>query len=147
MKYDDASWHSGGDFPDDLPPSAGATHIGLYLAWAVLAGLGSEEVFKDFSEEIKLIKSRKATPASVVLSMDGKMTEDEFSEEGNGFTQGYYEDSFGVLFAQYFLDDYGVLSSKDQSSFYYIADSWDNFDILKPILDQRLSEWRSLKKG
>jgi len=40
MKYDDASWHYGGDFPDDLPDEAGATHTGMFLAWALLSGLG-----------------------------------------------------------------------------------------------------------
>ena len=36
MKYDDAGWHVGGDFPDDLPPEAGATHIGMFAAWCML---------------------------------------------------------------------------------------------------------------
>jgi hypothetical protein len=33
MKYDDASWHYGGDFPADLPREAGSTHIAMFLAW------------------------------------------------------------------------------------------------------------------
>ncbi|WP_441328174.1 DUF7832 domain-containing protein [Mesorhizobium album] len=33
MKYDDASWHSGGNFPRELPPEAGATHIAMFVAW------------------------------------------------------------------------------------------------------------------
>ena len=33
-KYDDASWHYGGDFPKDLPIEAGATHTGMFLALA-----------------------------------------------------------------------------------------------------------------
>ncbi len=33
-KFDDASWHSGGDdFPEDLPEDNGATHIGFILTW------------------------------------------------------------------------------------------------------------------
>ncbi|RML48695.1 DUF7832 domain-containing protein [Pseudomonas avellanae] len=32
MKYDDASWHYNGNFPSDLPDTAGATHIGMFLA-------------------------------------------------------------------------------------------------------------------
>src|SRR6266404_3538306 len=36
MKYDDASWHYGGDFPEDLPREAGATHTGMFVAWALL---------------------------------------------------------------------------------------------------------------
>jgi hypothetical protein len=39
MKYDDASWHCAGDFPKDLPEAAGATHTGMFLAWALLSGL------------------------------------------------------------------------------------------------------------
>lgn len=39
MKYDDASWHVGGDFPKELPPEAGATHIGMFAAWCMLNGL------------------------------------------------------------------------------------------------------------
>ena len=43
MKYDDASWHSEGDFPDDLPEEAGGTHIGMFFAWALLSGMGGDE--------------------------------------------------------------------------------------------------------
>lgn len=37
MKYDDASWHYGGEFPDDLPPTAGATHNTLEAPNAMCA--------------------------------------------------------------------------------------------------------------
>ena len=43
-KYDDAYWHYRGEFPTELPASAGATHIGMFVAWALLAGLGRELV-------------------------------------------------------------------------------------------------------
>jgi hypothetical protein len=36
MKYDDASWHFGGEFPKDLPEEAAATHTGMFVAWAFL---------------------------------------------------------------------------------------------------------------
>ena len=39
MKYDDWSWHSGREFPAGLPPEAGAIHIGMFVAWALLHGL------------------------------------------------------------------------------------------------------------
>lgn len=32
VKYDYASWHYGGDFPEGLPETAGGTHMGMYLA-------------------------------------------------------------------------------------------------------------------
>ena len=40
MKYDDASWHYGGDFPSELSSDAGATHIGMFVTWALLVDLG-----------------------------------------------------------------------------------------------------------
>lgn len=39
MKYDDSTWHTDGDFPADLPPEAGATHIGMFMAWALAQNL------------------------------------------------------------------------------------------------------------
>ncbi len=33
IKYDGVSCHYEGDFPTDLPNDAGATHIGIFLAW------------------------------------------------------------------------------------------------------------------
>ena len=50
MKYDEASWHYGGDFPADLPASAGATHIGLFLAWMLIKGFASEELADDAAQ-------------------------------------------------------------------------------------------------
>ena len=39
MSYDKADWHSGGNYPADLPSDNGGTHIGMFLAWAILRGL------------------------------------------------------------------------------------------------------------
>ena len=33
MKYDDASWHYGGNFPKGLSRKNGATHIAFFLVW------------------------------------------------------------------------------------------------------------------
>ena len=51
MKYDDASWHFGGDYPEDLPDENGATHIGMFLAWCIAHNFFSEELEEDFEEE------------------------------------------------------------------------------------------------
>ncbi len=41
MKYDDASWHFGGDYPSDLPQENACTHTGVFLAWALKTKLGA----------------------------------------------------------------------------------------------------------
>lgn len=32
-KYDDVSWHYGGDFPKELTEKNASTHIGMFIGW------------------------------------------------------------------------------------------------------------------
>ena len=52
-KYDDASWHYGGDFPDDLPEENGATHIGMFLNWCIDNDLISEFQIEESGEDVQ----------------------------------------------------------------------------------------------
>jgi hypothetical protein len=45
-KYDDASWHSRGDFSKALAAQGSRTHIGMFLTWAVSHGLVSDELLE-----------------------------------------------------------------------------------------------------
>ena len=65
MKYDDASWHYGGKFPKNLPPEAGATHTGMFVAWALLNGLAGELYSTDFPDQIPKLVSR-SNPRKIV---------------------------------------------------------------------------------
>ncbi len=138
MKYDDASWHYGGDFPDDLPNEAGATHIGMFVAWALLIDLGGSIHLEDYPEEFAKLRSREVTPAQFFLqACDEKFTDDDLSEEGNAFAQFYYEPDDAN-----YLEDYVMILCQNLPSLYHVADTWDNFELLKPILDERFSSWR-----
>lgn len=54
MKLDDASWHfSSPDFPKDMAAKAGATHIGMFFAWATLNDMLSDELKADLEDELK----------------------------------------------------------------------------------------------
>jgi hypothetical protein len=138
MKYDDASWHSGGDFPKDLSPDAAFTHTGLYLAWAVMADLGSKELHDDFGEELAKLSARLTPPCQVYRAMDGKLTDEDLSEEGNAFTKAYFDLDVGQ-----YLKDYEEVLCEGLPTTYHVADSWENYERLKPILDSRLATWRA----
>ena len=134
MAYDKADWHLEGEFPKDLDHQAAYTHTGLYLAWAMLAGLGSEEVEVDFGEDIEGLRGRSVPPARLYQTMDGSFTKEELSEDGNAFTESY--------FGQY-LKDYQATLCKGLPSLYHAANSWESFDKLKPVLDARLAAWQA----
>jgi hypothetical protein len=143
MKYDDASWHYGGEFPEDLPDEAGATHTGMYLAWALLSGLSGDIHVTDFPEDIPRLQSRVLTPGAFFLSScDGKLTVENLSDEGNAFTAHYFNFESGQYLADY-EETLGQDMPAGPNGLYYVADSWENFDILKPVLDSRLAEWRA----
>lgn len=139
MKYDDASWHYEADnFPKHLPPSAGATHTGMFLAWSILSGMVGELHAEDFPDDIQRLKERSVTPGAYFIQVcDGKFTDEELNEAGNQFAQEYFDFENG----RYLQDYENVLGSGDESNLYAVADTWANFDRLKPVLDQRFKEW------
>jgi len=51
MKYDDASWHYDGDYPEDLPIENTSTHIGMFLKWCICKNFYSEFLMEDSEEE------------------------------------------------------------------------------------------------
>lgn len=137
MKYDDASWHYGGNFPDDLPDEAGATHAGMFLAWVVLAGLGGEGL-DDVAEDVERLRARELTPGRFLLEVcDETLTSDDLGGEADEFCRAYY-----VAEEDGYLADYDDVLGGELPSLYHVADSWENFDRLRPVLDRRLAQWR-----
>ena len=135
MKYDDASWHSGADFPADLPPEAGATHTGMFLAWALLSGLAGELHETELPDDLEQLRRREVTPGSFFLATcDGKFTDEDLSPEGNAFADHYFDLEKGQ-----YLADYDQVLSGELESQYLGPDSWESFDRIRPLLDEGLS--------
>jgi hypothetical protein len=139
VKYDDASWHhGGGDFPEDLPEEAAATHTGMFLAWALMSGFAGPIYLDDPSESISKLQARSLTPGQFFLdTSDGKFVDEDLNEEGNAFAQAYFD-----LKRSRYLSDYEAVLVGDLPSQYHVPDTWRSYDTLKPLLDQRLAEWR-----
>ncbi|HVL29093.1 MAG TPA: hypothetical protein VM326_00055 [Sphingomicrobium sp.] len=146
MKYDDASWHYGGDFPVGLPPEAGATHIAMFVAWAVLNGLAGELHNKDAADELALLRRREVTPAQwFIQTCDEKFTNEDLNDEGNSFASSYYAGGEGLHTAEgTYLADY-CDAFPSANSLYDVEDSWASFDVLAPKLARRLEAWRSCR--
>jgi hypothetical protein len=136
VKYDDASWHYGGDFPNDLPREAGATHIAMFVSWAVLNGLASDYHKVDAAKELAQLRVREITPGQwFIRTCDEKFTDEDLSDEGNSFAISYYGDGGS------YLDDY-CNTFPGVNSLYYVDDNWASFDALAPAIAGRLRAWR-----
>lgn len=139
MDYDDVRWHASDAFPQDLPPAAAATHTGMFVAWALLSGLGVEA----HAEHVFQLAGRLLTPGAFLLAAcDGRFSDEDLTDEGNAFAQAYFDFDTGK-----YLDDYeaavGGSVPPGPQALYYVADTWDNFDRLAPVLDRRFSQWKT----
>lgn len=137
MKYDDASWHYEGTYPADLPYENAATHIGMFLAWAIGRGLASEFFSEECPEDLAGLERRELTPGRFALRViEGKLCEDELSELGNRFAEAYYP-------KRYARDYERVFGADPEQGTYRVEDTWENFACIAAVLDGRYEEWRS----
>lgn len=151
MKYDDASWHFGGDFPKDLPQNAGATHIAMFVSWAVLNDLAGDIHTIDFSDDLAKLQGRQTTPGEWFLRVcDGKFTDEDLNEAGNAFASSYYgnEDDLHIGDGSYLADYEEALTEKKKffskgETLYHVPDSWDTFSVIGSILEVRYANWRN----
>lgn len=140
-KYDDAAWHLARGFPDDIPSSAAATHIGMFFGWAVERGLASPDLEADFPEAFAQFRSKESTGPQLFLACcDGKLTDDDLSDEGARFASDYYD--------QRYFDDYvETAMTSDDASVFHVPDDRPTFERVASMLDQRLEEWRREQKA
>ncbi len=139
MKYDDAEYCFLNFETDRLPNEAGGTHMGMYLAWAASKGL----LDWDFDEEVLApLLAREVTGSQLFFDRcDGKLTDDDFNDVGNAFTASYYEAHFVADYARVFADQIPN-GGETTDDFCSVPDTWDNYDRLAPVLDERFAKWR-----
>jgi hypothetical protein len=128
-------------FPADVPPEAGGTHIGMFVAWALLHGLAGDIHLNQFPEPLARLRERKITPGQFLLeACDGKFTDEDLSELGNRFAEHYYEG--GDVPGHYFAD-YAATVGVETPSIYHVPDSWDTYGQLERVIQNRFEEWQA----
>ena len=145
MAYDRADWHYGGNYPKELPPENGGTHIGFFLAWAITRNLEGEIHTEDEPEikALQAVRDREKTGREFLFQQcDEKFWSDDLNEVGNQFAEWYYNENEEGRPS--YLSDYAVLFSNDlpNGDIYYLDDTWENFEKIASVIDQRFKEWK-----
>jgi hypothetical protein len=132
-KLDDASYHMGADdFPDDAPEENGATHIGMFLTWAIRKGLFACPDAPP--EAVEAVRTGEMSGRDFVLEQYyGKLLSECFTAAGAAFAARHYEA---------YLADFGRLLGKGLRSEYLVEDSPANYEIISKTLDQRWEAFR-----
>jgi hypothetical protein len=146
--YDRADWHSGADnYPADLPPEAAGTHIGMFLAWAILRDRIGGLHLSGSTDALLAVRRRQQTGRDFLYEVcDGKFSDEDLSDEGNALALVYYQDGAEMINANGYLADYESTLGAGLEDLYRVADTWENFDALARVIDRRFEEWRR-KRG
>ncbi len=137
--YDQAREHFLGKFPDELPIEQAYLHIGIYMGWMIESNLYSD-YFLDESE-IQMFRFQRRQISCTVLSevWDGHLGPEMFNDEGNAFCEDYY------LVGDY-VEDYINTLCTSYPTMYHVADTWQNYSLMKEKLNDRFLQWKNRKK-
>ncbi len=141
MSYDRADFdYSTDDAP--LPKGHAGTHIGMFLAWAVLNGLESEYHRQHSAQLLERLRRKEITGRQFFeAACKDRFSEKDLNEEGNQFAQYYYVDAAGRRGA--YFSDYKQVLAAGLPSFWHVADNWQNYEKIAAVITRRYEEWKS----
>jgi hypothetical protein len=138
MKYDDAEYFFLNFETDELENEAGATHIGMFMAWIILHEMVSDEAREHHAEALAKVRAREMTGAQYVIDMqDCKLFDDDLSALGNAFASAYYESEYGPDY----MRAMGV-SNDTADDFCRVEDTWANYAKIARVLDLRFDAFK-----
>jgi hypothetical protein len=128
-----------------LPKGHAATHIGMFLAWAVFNGLENDWHRQHSDELLARLRRREMTGREFFeAACKEQFAEKDLNVEGNEFAEYYYRDAAGER--GLYFDDYKKTLAKGLPSFWHVADTWDNYDKLAPVITGRFQAWKNPPK-
>jgi hypothetical protein len=136
--YDKAKWHyDAANFPKELAPEQGFVHTGMFVGWLIERGLLSSELLEDFPDLGGAFLARSKTGPEVFQLMDGALTDEDLTDEGNDFAETYFDFEKGL-----YVHDYEELLCGDLPTMYHVRDSWENYETLRARIDERFAQWK-----
>jgi hypothetical protein len=138
--FDKAKYHYGGDFPSDIGVFQAYVPTGLFVCWLINNIFFDKDMKQEFNSEITLLKERNISPSTFYHDyLDGVFSSEGFTMEAINFANFYFDFEQGT-----YLNDYAkTLDPNDKlQTLYHIADTWENYDKLKLIIDTRFNQWK-----
>src|SRR5437660_6190476 len=130
---DRADWHYDADnFPDDLPMENGATHIAMFVRWAIERGLFVDDATPP--EMIEAVRTGKMSARDFVLDeLDGKLWPSMLTDECASFAEARWND---------FIEEYAGIPFEGDT-LYHVEDTEENYRLIAAALDKLWSHHAS----
>ena len=147
---DKGDWHFlAEEFPEGAPQEKAGTHMGVYIAWIINNDLIGELYSDECAAEIGMVKERIITGRIFLINeCDFCLTEEEFNDEGLAFTLYYYSDNNlnNDKVVKQYLMDYAEMFIKEPMTFRDVEDTSENYDKIKPVIDELFRSWKAVRK-
>jgi hypothetical protein len=144
MSYDRADFDYSTE-DESLPKGHAATHIGMFLAWAALHGLINDFHEQHSADLLARLGARQITGKQFFEAVcKEQFGEKDLNVEGNTFAESYYRNTDGER-GEYF-SDYKKTLAAGLPSFWHVADTWENYDRLAPVITKRYEQWKNPPK-
>ncbi|MCG7409583.1 hypothetical protein MH117_19440 [Paenibacillus sp. ACRRX] len=135
---DKAKWHYEGEFPQDLTRDAAYTATGMFITWIINNNWFTEDIEQEFHAEIEQVKKRQLMGAEFYRKcLDGVFSTQELSDEIIPFVNEYLDIQNDI----YTAEDYVQTLQGDEPTFYHIANTWENYDLIEPVIEQRFQQF------
>jgi hypothetical protein len=137
--YDKAKWHDETVAKCGLPEANACHHFAFFFRWLVDRDLLSEWMHSEFPDEIPAIRSGQLSVVTFIeTQLDGCFISDMPNDEGNAFTDTYFDYQHG----RYLSDLIDTLKGSLPSE-YHIPVNDETYGRLKPIIDERYAAWKA----
>lgn len=132
-----------------------ATHFGMFLKWCIDNNFIIEKPIEKFKQDILNVKNRTLTGAEFLIKYyDKQFTSSDLVELADKFASDYLDNGeVSILYSSY-LDDYVVAfiqlykkTNLNIENIEQVEDNWQNYDFIKPIIDERFEEWNQYIKS
>jgi hypothetical protein len=127
----------GDELPSHVKIEDVGVEISMYLGWAIDTRLVSDELETRCQPLLDQFRAR-TTHSREILSKccDNKLEIPHLSDKGNEFTRCYYRPGW----SHFYYEDLGK-RFPDLDDFAYLADTWENYDIVRDMIHRRFEEW------
>ena len=148
--YYDKSWYEKSKYAE----INSATHFGMFLTWCIDNNFIIEKPNKEFKQDIFNVKNRVLTGAEFLIKYyKNQFISSDFVELADKFASDYLDNSEVPILYSSYLDDYVVefiqlykKTNLNIENIEQVENNWQNYDYMKPIIDERFEEWKQYIK-
>ncbi|MGV3552572.1 DUF7832 domain-containing protein [Rhizobium sp.] len=133
--YDKAKYHIESVTDLGLDEDQAYVHTAFYFRWLLEQRLYGS-LMEETDEFLMAFHQGNASALDVYKAWDGCLVDDMLTDAGNAFSRHYFDFETG-----FYLKDYEILAD-GLPSFFHVQLSEENYQKLKPMIDQAYSAWK-----